>query len=102
MAKPASFIALLHKRVASLAIGASTVRGMGPKGTAKRARKLLARVNLDRFSVNSKREFDGVLDRVTESFRRSLPRGDLTGIFGAKLIERELTWKGARNAKEGV
>jgi len=27
---------------------------------------------------------------------------DLTGIFGAKLIERELTWKGARNAKEGV
>jgi len=27
---------------------------------------------------------------------------DLTGIFGAKLIERELIWKGARNAKEGV
>jgi len=31
-----------------------------------------------------------------------LRSGDLTGIFGAKLIERELTWKGARNAKEGV
>ena len=75
MARPLSFIARVRKRVASSAIGASTVRGMGPKGTAARARTLLARVNLNRFGVDSKRKFDRVFNRVTESFRRSLPRG---------------------------
>lgn len=74
MAKPTSFVTTLRKRVASAAIGASTIRRMGPKGTAVRARRFLARVNLNRFRVNSKREFDHVLNSVTESFLRALPR----------------------------
>ena len=74
MAKPRSFVATLRKRVASAAIGASTIRRMGPKGTAVRARRFLARVNLNRFRVNSKRDFDRVLNGATESFLRALPR----------------------------
>lgn len=74
MAKPPSFIATLRKRVASAAIGASTIRRMGPKGTAVRARSFLARVNLNRFRVTSKQDFNRVLEGVTESFLRALPR----------------------------
>lgn len=74
MAKPQSFIATLRKRIASAAIGASTIRGMGPKGTAKCARTFLARLNLNRFRVDSKREFGEVLDSATKSFLAALPR----------------------------
>lgn len=74
MAKPPSFITALCKRVASAAIGASTIRRMGPKGTAVRARRFLARVNLNRFRVDSKRDFEWVLDDITKSFLRALPR----------------------------
>jgi hypothetical protein len=74
MAKPASFIATLRKRIASAAIGASTIRRMGPKGTAKRARMFLSRLNLNRFRVDSGQEFSEVLDRATESFVAALPR----------------------------
>lgn len=64
----------LRRRTASAAIGASTIRGMGPKGTAKRARAFLAGLNLNRFRVDSKREFARVLDRATDSFLAALPR----------------------------
>ena len=73
MAKPSSFMSTLRKRIASAAIGASTIRGMGPKGTAKRARAFLAGLNLNRFRVDSKREFAQVLDRATDSFLAALP-----------------------------
>lgn len=74
MPKAPSFITTLRKRVASAAIGASTIRRMGPKGTAVRARRFLARVNLNRLRVDSNREFEQVLDHITESFLRALPR----------------------------
>ena len=74
MAKPPSFIATLRRRTASAAIGASTIRRMGPKGTAKRARTFLAGLNLHRFRVDSKREFARTLDRATGSFLTALPR----------------------------
>ncbi|MBI3045571.1 MAG: hypothetical protein HYY78_22420 [Betaproteobacteria bacterium] len=74
MAKPLSFIVTLRRRIASAAIGASTIRRMGPKGTAKRARAFLAGLNLNRFRVDSKQEFIRVLDNATDSFLGKLPR----------------------------
>jgi hypothetical protein len=74
MAKPRSFITKLRKRIASTAVGASTIRRMGPKGTAKLARTFLAALNLSRFQVDSKRKFDQVLDKATDSFLKALPR----------------------------
>ena len=74
MAKPPSFIATLRRRIASAAIGVSTIRRMGPKGTAKRTRTFLAGLNLNRFRVGSKREFARVLDNATKSFLGTLPR----------------------------
>jgi len=74
MVKPPSFISALRKRVASVAIGASTIRRMGPKGTAVRARRFLAHVNLNRFRVDSKRDFGRELDGITELFLRTLPQ----------------------------
>lgn len=75
MARPASFIVMLRRRIASAAIGASTIRRMGPKGTARRARKFLSGVRLIRFGVESKRKFDNELNRVTKALMRSLPSG---------------------------
>jgi hypothetical protein len=74
MRRPPSFIKLVHKRVASVAVAASTVRGMGPKGTAAQARSFLARVNLKRFVVASEKEFARVLELTTQSFCRALPK----------------------------
>lgn len=71
----AVFYTLLQKRIASTAVGASTARGMGPKGTIQSARRFLANVDLARFSVDSEKLFSEKLDRVTAGLRRSLPRG---------------------------
>lgn len=74
MAKPPSFISTLRRRTASAAIGASTIRRMGPKGTVKRARAFLAGLNLTQFQVDSKREFAQALNSATDSFLSALPR----------------------------
>jgi len=70
-----AFLKRLHERVASVAIGPSTIRGMGPPGTVQRARTFLAKVRLGRFKVTSKRAFERELDRTTKAYLASLPSG---------------------------
>ena len=66
---------LLHTRVANTSVGASTARGMGPKGTVKAASDYLARLDLRRFSVQSEKEFRRLLNRVTRAYIKKLPAG---------------------------
>lgn len=46
---------------------------MGPKGTARRVKRFLASVDLNRFRVNSQARFDRTLSSVTQAFVRALP-----------------------------
>jgi len=65
----------LHKRIAGTSVGASTARGMGPKGTVAAARCYLANLDLARFSKRSEKEFRAVLNRATRAFVKRMPRG---------------------------
>jgi hypothetical protein len=70
------FNSLMWKRVANVAIGASTARKMGPKGTISKARLFLEEKDnvqslIDAEDVES---FKRALDTTTEALRRSLPR----------------------------
>jgi hypothetical protein len=66
---------LLHRRIAGTSVGASTARGMGPKGTIAAARAYLAGLHVSRFSVSSANEFRVVLNRATRVFVKKLPKG---------------------------
>ncbi len=66
---------LLHRRIAGTSVGASTARGMGPKGTIPAARAYLAGLQLSRFSVESEKEFRAVLNRTTRTYVKRLPKG---------------------------
>lgn len=65
----------MQGRTAELAIGASTLRNQGAKGVVKKARELLKRVDLKRYSCKSHARFRAQLDRDTLWVRRNLPRG---------------------------
>ena len=67
------YLTLLQKRIGSLAVGASTARGMGPPGTIQAARAFLAALDLRRFRVQSRNRFETLLNTVTEELRSSLP-----------------------------
>ena len=69
------FYAAMQRRIANTSIGASTARGMGPKGTISAARSFLAKTDLARFSVESEQHFLAELNRVTGRLRRHLPEG---------------------------
>jgi hypothetical protein len=71
----AKLIPLLQKRTATIAIGPSTGRRMGPKGTVKAAREHLARLDLAQFSVTAKEQFEQQLNEATEAFVSSMPNG---------------------------
>jgi len=64
----------LQRRIGSTSVGASTARGMGPKGTVQAAREYLQTVDLRRFRVQSERAFQRQLDKTTEELRQSLPK----------------------------
>ena len=64
----------LHKRIAKTAIGASTARRMGPKGTVAAARDYLGKLKLAKFSVSTEKEFKSVLNRATSEYVRKLPQ----------------------------
>lgn len=68
-----TYLTLLHERIASTSIGASTARGMGPKGTVQAARLFLQKIEINRFMVRSQRAFAMELDAATEELRKSLP-----------------------------
>lgn len=72
----AKFINKLQKQIASRSVGASTARGMGPKGTVASARRYLA--NLDLYHVRNLKnygEFKAWLDEKTNDFMSHLPEG---------------------------
>jgi hypothetical protein len=66
---------LLHRRIAGTSVGASTARGMSPRGTIAAARNYLAGLDLSRFSVQSEKEFRGLLNRATRAYVKKLPVG---------------------------
>jgi hypothetical protein len=68
------FIKLHHRRIAQLAVGPSTARGMGPKGTIQKARDFLQSLDLHRFQVKSEKSFQQVLEKATFELRSALPR----------------------------
>lgn len=69
------FYTALQRRIANTAIGASTARGMGPKGTVATARNFLLKLDLSKFAVNSEVQFAAVLNLTTRMLRQRLPAG---------------------------
>ena len=66
---------LLQRRVASIAVGPSTARRMGPPGTIDAARSFLAVIDLSALSRVSPPDYPATLDRLTDDFVRALPDG---------------------------
>ena len=64
----------IQRRVAVVAIGASTVRGQRTKGVAAAAREFLATVPLKRFGTNSMQAFHAELDRATADLEVAFPK----------------------------
>jgi len=69
----ATYLLHLRERQASVSVGPSTARRMGPKGTIQAARAFLAKVQLERFQLKSEVAFIAELDRATKELMRSLP-----------------------------
>ena len=70
----ANFISALRKSLASRSIGASTARGMGPKGTIAAARSYLAQLDLSHVgSLKSEEDFKNWLNEETYAFLSQLP-----------------------------
>jgi hypothetical protein len=67
------FIVLLQKRIGTIAIGPSTARRMGPKGTIGIARAFLQKLDLRRFRSPNRLAFESKLDQVTDEFVEALP-----------------------------
>lgn len=71
-----NFIKLIHKREATISIGPSTARGMGPKGTINAAQEFLRRIDFEQLSnIDTKVTFAIALDNLTKDFKGSLPVG---------------------------
>jgi hypothetical protein len=76
-----SFLPMIQKRAARVAVGASTVRGQGAPGMVLAAREYLADLQLERFVAGDERAFRRRLDRATIDLMKSLPkRGRSWGI----------------------
>jgi len=85
MATP-PFVAAVQRRTASVAVGASTVRGIGPADTAARARAHLAKLDLDKFCQPTEHRLRNTLDRETLALMRSLPDGGRYWGLARKLL----------------
>jgi hypothetical protein len=68
------FLRTIQGRVARVAIGASTVRGRGNKGTVKACRSFLRRLDLSRFGSKDGAAFGLALNRSTKALQAKLPR----------------------------
>jgi hypothetical protein len=66
---PTELLANMHRRMASVSVGPSTVRRMGGPGTVKSIRKYLARLDLSLFVKGNRARFVQVLDQQTEDLR---------------------------------
>ncbi len=69
------YLKYLCERQASTSIGASTARGMGPKGTIQKARKYLGSLDLKRFRKRSQGGFIQELEMATRELMKALPKG---------------------------
>src|SRR5437773_6719793 len=66
---------LLQRRVASIAIGPSTARRMGPAGTINAARSFLAAIDMSVLSHVTPQDYPCSLDHLTDDLVRALPDG---------------------------
>jgi hypothetical protein len=69
-----TFEGIVRSRAARIAVGPSTVRGRGNKGTVAAARDYLRALDLAPFGTSHADRFAAALDRETERLRRALPR----------------------------
>lgn len=65
----------IHRYIAYVSVGASTVRGLRTKGVVAAARNGLRSVDLSPYATKSASDFLDVLDADTNSVRLALPRG---------------------------
>lgn len=75
MHKNIEYLKYLREREASISIGASTARNMGPTGTIEIARKYLSELDLNRFLTSTPDKFNNELNSATKEMMRKLPRG---------------------------
>jgi hypothetical protein len=68
-------LSLLQRRIATIAIGPSTARGMGPKGTIAAAHRNLQSIDLNELSKTSASDFPVILDALTDALKKALPNG---------------------------
>ncbi len=71
----APFWLAVRQRVATVAIGASTLRNVGAPGVVAAARQHLATVDLRPFTVHTAGGFRAALDRSTQDLMQALPDG---------------------------
>src|ERR1700730_15793669 len=69
------FVDAIQRRVAVVAIGASTVRGLKVKGVVKAARDYLSTVNMKCFATGRGKSFRAELDKATKELRANCPKG---------------------------
>lgn len=77
-------IRLIQKRVANIAIGASSLRGQGPAGTIQKARAFMVNLNLRTFKGITDRQFKQRLDKYTKELMGQFPRGAKRNWGGAR------------------
>jgi hypothetical protein len=70
----AEFLRAVQSRTARVAIGASTVRGRGNKGTVAASRQFLRSLPVQRFALDDPSRFVAELDRTTDDLCAALPR----------------------------
>jgi hypothetical protein len=75
---------LIQKRVANIAIGASSLRGQGPTGTIQKARNFMAKLNLRNFKDITNRQFERRLDKHTKGLMKQFPKGARRNWGGAR------------------
>jgi hypothetical protein len=68
-----AFESIVRSRAARIAVGPSTVRGRGNKGTVAASRDYLRAMDLAPFGTADGRQFAAALDRETERLRLGLP-----------------------------
>jgi hypothetical protein len=71
----ASFLKMIQKRIATVAIGASTLRNQGASNVVSNTREFLKRLDLGHFSAKTAINFRNALDKETEKLRNALPIG---------------------------
>jgi len=70
------FIKLMLIREASISVGPSTARGMGPAGMIKAAREFLQHISLEAFGeATTESRFQALLGKKTRAFMEKMPLG---------------------------